>query len=143
MKKLFALLLLVFGFVLQSCKDDKNDESAIRQMLEKQGVEWNKGNIEGYMRGSWENDSLVFIGKNGPTYGYVPTLERYKKGYPSVEHMGRLTSTITSMRRLSDDYYFIIGKWSLVRNIGDVSGAYTLLLRTIQGQWVIVVDHSS
>lgn len=143
MKKLFALLLLVFGFVLQSCKDDKNDESAIRQMLEKQVVEWNKGNIEGYMRGYWENDSLVFIGKNGPTYGYVPTLERYKKGYPSVEHMGRLTSTITSMRRLSDDYYFIIGKWSLVRNIGDVSGAYTLLIRKIQGQWVIVVDHSS
>ena len=143
MKKLFALLLLVFGFVLQSCKDDKNDESAIRQMLEKQVVEWNKGNIEGYMRGYWENDSLVFIGKNGPTYGYVPTLERYKKGYPSVEHMGRLTSTITSMRRLSDDYYFIIGKWSLVRNIGDVSGAYTLLIRKIQAHWVIVVDHSS
>ena len=143
MKKIFALLLLASGFMLQSCKDDKNDESAIRQMLEKQVVEWNKGNIEGYMRGYWENDSLVFIGKNGPTYGYVPTLERYKKGYPSVEHMGRLTSTITSMRRLSDDYYFIIGKWSLVRNIGDVSGAYTLLIRKIQGQWVIVVDHSS
>ncbi|HYD20079.1 MAG TPA: DUF4440 domain-containing protein [Flavipsychrobacter sp.] len=143
MKKLFALLLLVFGFVLQSCKDDKNDESAIRQMLEKQVIEWNKGNIEGYMRGYWENDSLVFIGRNGPTYGYVPTLECYKKGYPTVEHMGRLISTITSIRRLSDDYYFIIGKWSLIRNIGDVSGAYSLLLRKIHGQWVIVVDHSS
>jgi ketosteroid isomerase-like protein len=140
---MYRPLLYFIVLLCCSCSNGRSDEQAIREMLEAQVKEWNKGNIEGYMHGYWENDSLVFIGKNGPTYGYVPTLERYKKSYPSTEHMGRLTSTITSIQRLSDDHYFVIGKWALVRNIGDVSGAYTLLIKKIHGKWVIVVDHSS
>jgi len=47
------------------------------------------------------------------------------------------------MKKLSTDYYFIVGTWALKRSAGDISGYYTLLLRKINGQWVIVVDHSS
>lgn len=119
------------------------DERAIRSMLTAQVAEWNKGNIAGYMHGYWENDSLVFIGKNGPNYGYNNTLVRYQKAYPDAAHMGKLTSTIVSMKKLSPDYYFIIGKWQLNRAAGDVGGSYTLLLHKIKGQWVIIVDHSS
>ena len=119
------------------------DETAINKMLTAQVQEWNKGNIFGYMKGYWDNDSLVFIGKNGPTYGYKPTLERYLKSYPDVAHMGQLTSTIVSMKKLSDDYYFAIGKWALKRDVGDVGGSYTLLIRKLHGAWVIVCDHSS
>lgn len=112
-------------------------------MLGKQVTEWNKGNVEGYMVGYWENDSLVFIGKSGPTYGYKATLDRYKKGYPNVEAMGKLTSEIVSIKRLSAEYYFIIGKWHLARKAGDLNGSYTLLLQKIGGKWVIINDHSS
>ncbi|MGN6566559.1 MAG: YybH family protein [Flavipsychrobacter sp.] len=119
------------------------DEQFIRKMLSAQVTEWNKGNIAGYMKGYWENDSLVFIGKNGPNYGYSNTLARYQKAYPDAAHMGRLTSTIINMKRLSSDYYFIIGKWQLTREAGDIGGSYTLLLHKINGKWVIIVDHSS
>lgn len=119
------------------------DEKAIRKLLVAQVAEWNKGNIAGYMKGYWENDSLVFIGKNGPNYGYSNTLARYQKAYPDAAHMGRLTSTIINMKRLSPDYYFIIGKWQLNRTAGDIGGSYTLLLHKINGKWVIIVDHSS
>ena len=112
-------------------------------MLGAQVEQWNKGNIAGYMKGYWENDSLVFIGKSGPTYGYRPTLERYQKSYPDAAHMGKLTSTIVSMKRLAPDHYFIIGKWELKRSAGDIGGSYTLLLKKIKGTWVIVCDHSS
>ena len=95
------------------------------------------------MHGYWENDSLLFIGSKGPRYGYSVTLQRYKEAYPDEAHMGKLTSTVTSMQRLSKDYYFIVGKWALKRTAGDVDGSYTLLLRKIDGQWVIVCDHSS
>jgi ketosteroid isomerase-like protein len=142
MKRLM-LLLFVLPFALQGCKNTSNDEAAIRSMLAAQVTEWNKGNVAGYMHGYWESDSLVFIGKNGPTYGYNPTLERYKKSYPDAAHMGKLTSTLTSVTRLSDDHYFVIGKWALARSVGDLSGAYTLLIKKINGEWVIVVDHSS
>lgn len=112
-------------------------------MLAAQVTEWNKGHIEGYMKGYWENDSLLFIGSKGPRYGYKETLEKYKLAYPDTAHMGRLTSTIISIKRLSPEYYFILGSWALERSAGNVSGSYTLLLRKIGGVWVIVCDHSS
>lgn len=141
MKRLFIVclfLLLSFAAFCQS-----KDEQTIRRLLSAQVDEWNNGNISGYMRGYWENDSLVFIGKNGPNYGYGNTLARYQKAYPDEAHMGKLTSTILSIKKLSPDYYFIIGKWQLNRTAGDVGGSYTLLLHKIKGQWVIIVDHSS
>lgn len=119
------------------------DEQAIRHMLSAQVTEWNKGNVAGYMKGYWESDSLVFIGKSGPTYGYEQTLARYKKAYPDKDAMGVLTSTILSMKKLSAEYYFIVGKWALERKAGNLSGSYTLLIQKINGEWVIVNDHSS
>jgi hypothetical protein len=95
------------------------------------------------MQGYWKNDSLLFIGKNGPKYGYAITLANYKKGYPDTAHMGKFTSTILSVKKLSKKYYFVVGKWYLKRSVGDVSGHYTLLIRKINGEWVIVADHSS
>ena len=112
-------------------------------MLAAQVTEWNKGNIEGYMHGYWENDSLLFIGSKGPRYGYEVTLKRYKEAYPDAEHMGKLTSTVTRMQRLSARYYFIVGRWELKRSVGDLSGSYTLLLHKVGRKWVIVADHSS
>ena len=112
-------------------------------MLKAQEIAWNKGNLVNFMKGYWENDSLLFIGKNGPTYGYKPTLERYQKGYPDTAHMGHFTSTILSMKRISSDCYFVLGKWELKSSVGNASGHYTLLIRKIRGDWVIVADHMS
>jgi len=141
MKKYLVLFFLLTASIQAFAR--YNDEQAIRQMLAAQVTEWNKGHIEGYMKGYWENDSLLFIGKSGPTYGYNATLQRYKKSYPDAAHMGVLTSTVISIKKLSADYYFVVGKWHLNREAGDVSGSYTLLLHKIKGEWVIVTDHSS
>ena len=95
------------------------------------------------MKGYWENDSLMFIGKSGVTYGYKNTLENYKKNYPDTAAMGKLTFTLIQVKRLSPEYYHVTGKWHLKRTIGDIGGHYTLLFRKIKGQWVIISDHSS
>ncbi len=112
-------------------------------MLAAQVTEWNKGNIEGYMHGYWEDDSLLFIGSKGPRYGYDVTLKRYKEAYPDTAHMGKLISTITRIQKLSGKYYFVVGKWALQRSVGDVSGSYTLLLKKVKRKWVVIADHSS
>lgn len=112
-------------------------------MLKLQEAAWNEGNLEKFMIGYWQNDSLMFIGKSGPTYGYDKTLANYKKGYPDTAHMGKFTSTVVSLKKLSPEYYFVTGKWFLKRSVGDATGYYTLLLRKIKGKWVIVTDHSS
>ena len=136
-------LLAALCFVSISAFSQNKDETAILKMLQAQEKEWNNGNLEAFMKGYWQNDSLLFIGKNGPKYGYNITLENYKKGYPDTARMGKFTSTILSMKKLSKEYYFVVGKWYLKRSVGDVIGHYTLLIRKINGEWVIIADHSS
>ena len=140
MKKICLISLLFIATI--SFAQNKN-EMAICKMLAAQETEWNNGNLDGFMKGYWQNDSLLFIGKNGPKYGYATTLANYKKGYPDTAHMGKFTSTILNMKKLSTAYYFVVGKWYLKRSVGDLSGHYTLLIRKINGEWVIVADHSS
>ncbi len=138
-----SICVLVLLFFVNTGIAQNKDEREITAMLSAQVAQWNKGSVDGYMKGYWENDSLLFIGSSGPRYGYRATLKRYKEAYPDAAHMGTLTSVVKSMERLSPEYYFIVGTWALKRSAGDVSGSYTLLLRKIKGRWVIVCDHSS
>lgn len=140
MKQLFLSIVLLAGLSAQA---QSKDEKEILAMLEKQNQAWNRGDVAAFMKGYWENDSLMFVGKSGITYGYNNTLENYKKGYPDATAMGQLTTTQIKVIRLSSKYYFIVGKWHLKRSIGDLSGHYNLLLQKINGNWVIIADHSS
>ena len=120
-----------------------NDEQVIRNILNEQTKSWNKGELENFMSGYWKSDSLMFIGKSGVTYGWKNTLENYKKGYPDRTAMGELVFDIILVEKISPEYYHVVGKWLLKRTIGDLKGHYTLLFKKINGQWVIVADHSS
>ena len=139
--KQFCFGILVFA-ALQGFSQPGN-ELAIRHLLNEQTSAWNRGDLEGFMKGYWENDSLMFIGKSGVTYGWSNTLKNYKKGYPDTTAMGKLHFTIIKADRLSARYYHVTGKWYLQRSIGDLNGHYTLLFKKINGHWVIIADHSS
>ncbi len=139
-RKLFFSLIVLFttAAIAQS-----KDEMAIRNVLHQQTIAWNEGNIENFMQGYWQNDSLKFIGKSGITYGWQKTLDNYKKNYPDAATMGKLDFVILDTKRLSVLYYFVVGKWHLARASGDVGGYFTLLFKKIKNKWLIVTDHSS
>jgi ketosteroid isomerase-like protein len=136
---------LFFGFIFLAnyCLAQSKDEIAVRQLLNDQTQAWNRGDIDLFMKTYWESDSLMFIGKNGVTYGWTNTLNNYKKNYPDTAAMGKLSFDILLVKRLSFQYFHVIGKWQLQRSIGDLSGHYTLLLKKSKGKWVIIADHSS
>lgn len=136
-------LLLLLTLITVSCFSQSKDEQAVLDLLTRQSSFWNKGDIDNFMKGYWENDSLMFVGKSGVTYGYRATLENYKKGYPDKAAMGELSFKFIKVEKLSPEYIFIVGKWHLKRTIGDVEGHYNLLFRKINNEWVIIVDHSS
>ena len=138
-KTLFYLLL----FISVNAVVQQPAEKTIRQLLDRQTRDWNRGNIDAFMIGYWQSDSLMFIGKSGVTYGWKNTLENYKKNYPDTSAMGKLSFNIITVKKLSGEYYHVVGKWHLKRTIGDLSGHYTLLFKKIKGEWVIVSDHSS
>src|SRR5690349_14530719 len=137
------ILSLIFCFCYLHLAAQNSNEKEILNLLRNQAKEWNEGNIEEFMKGYWNNDSLMFIGKSGVTYGYNNTLNNYKKNYSNTEQMGKLTFDFLQVKRISAEYYWVLGKWFLKRTVGDVGGHYTLLFRKINGKWLIVADHSS
>ena len=141
MRKTILLIHVILLSTL-SVKAQSKDEKSISTILEQQTIEWNKGKLEGLMSGYWKNDSLMFINNNGISYGWQKALDNYKKGYPDTASMGKLNFNLLQIKRLSADYFFVIGKWHLTRSIGDVGGAFTLVVRKIKGRWVITADHS-
>jgi hypothetical protein len=142
MKKYLLVLLTCFIISLLSAQANK-DEKEITDLLNRQTQSWNKGNLDEFMNGYWHNDSLMFVGKSGVTYGYTNTLNNYKKNYSDNAKMGKLFFEILKIKKLSADYYWVLGKWFLKRSAGDIGGHYTLLFRKINGKWMIVADHSS
>ena len=147
MRPLFVVFFTVLSFsVFSQTKLDSladGNETEIRNVLAKQNAAWNRGDVDAFMVGYWENDSLMFIGKSGVTYGYKNTLANYKKNYPDTTAMGKLTFTLIQVKQLSAEYFHITGKYYLTRTIGDASGHFTLMFRKINGKWVIISDHSS
>jgi ketosteroid isomerase-like protein len=141
MKKINFLLFL---FIISlSVFAQSADELPIQKLMADQATAWNRGSIDDFMKGYWNNDSLTFIGHGGITYGYNNTLNNYKKNYNDASKMGKLFFTLIKLKKLSPEYYFVTGSWFLKRSAGDVGGYYTLLFRKIKGQWLIITDHTS
>ena len=140
MKIVFAWILILVSLTAVS---QSKEEKEIRAVLDKQTKSWNNGNIEEFMTTYWHNDSLMFIGKNGIKWGWQAALDNYKKSYPDSIAMGKLFFNILLVKKMSPQYYYVVGKWYLKRSIGDLSGHYDLVLRRINGHWLIIADHSS
>ena len=135
----FGIAMLITFTAISQSKDEKE----IKFLMNKQTERWNLGDMEGFMSTYWHSDSLMFIGKTGIRWGWQTALDNYKKNYPDTVAMGKLFFDILDVKKLSPYYYYVVGKWYLKRTIGDLSGHYDLLLRKINGHWVIIADHSS
>jgi ketosteroid isomerase-like protein len=139
MRLLLFLVLIIAGFEVYA----QNDRDAILQIMERQQDCWNSGDLECFMEGYWESDSLMFVSSSQVYYGYDQTLNRYRSTYPDRAVMGRLKFEFITLEKMSDTTFFMVGKYHLEREMGDKQGHFTLLWRKINGSWVIVVDHSS
>jgi hypothetical protein len=139
--KSILIILCLFGSLSVVAQSKASKE--IIQVLAIQNKAWNEGDLIGFMDSYWKTDSLMFIGKSGVTYGWQNTLANYKKGYPDTAAMGKLTFDILHVKKLSNRYYSVVGKWFLKRSIGNVGGHFTLLFKKVGGKWVIIADHSS
>lgn len=143
MRYLYSFFLLSCIFCSQFVMAQHADEKAIKKVMDDQIYYWNKGDLDNFVKGYWNNDSVMFIGSKGIVYGYNNTLDRYKKNYADTAQMGKLQFTILQLKKLSPEYYFMVGKFDLTRSVGNLSGHFTLVFRKIQGEWRIVSDHSS
>ena len=144
MNKLVLLIALVISNLSSTAQHTETlDREQIKLVMKFQETNWNMGNIPLFMQGYWNNDSLLFIGSKGPTYGYQNTLKNYLKSYPNKDKMGQLTFDLVKIILISKTDAFVVGKWTLNRKEDVLSGHFTLLWKKIEGKWKIIIDHSS
>jgi len=145
MKTLFIAVLFFCNFFFSEAnpKISERDKTEITTLLNKQVEAWNEGDIEKFMETYWHSDRLVFVGSHGPTYGWQATLDNYKKGYPDKKTMGSLTFKIFDISKIDKKSVFVIGRFELTREAGELNGHFTLVIQKIKGQWLIISDHSS
>ncbi|WP_044209964.1 DUF4440 domain-containing protein [Flammeovirga sp. OC4] len=140
------IYLFLFSLLIGCQTTTSNPEEEINQIhhvLKTQEKAWNEGHLDQFMIGYWESEKLMFIGKSGLTYGWLQTLDNYKKGYPDVKAMGKLTFTLIETELLAENVALVVGKWHLSRESNDLEGHFSLVWKKIDNKWVIIADHSS
>jgi beta-aspartyl-peptidase (threonine type) len=119
-------------------------KDAIRAVLDAQVVAWNKGDLDGFMKGYWESKDLTFFSGGTRTSGWQATLERYQKKYKADgKEMGQLTFTELDIDVLSADSAVVRGRWKVKMSKEEPSGLFTLIFKRFPDGWRIVHDHTS
>jgi ketosteroid isomerase-like protein len=140
MKIIPVVLIALFSMSVHS--QNISPEYAIRKVMDDQAAAWNRGDLEGFMRGYWNSPKLVFVGSE-VTRGWRPTLDRYKRSYGTREKMGTLTFSDLEITVLSKDAAVVLGSWSLARAGDNPHGKFTLTFRKFKEGWRIIMDHTS
>lgn len=138
---MIMIALLLNLFALSPATDSA--EHQIRQILAQQQDCWNQGDLECFMDGYWNSDSLRFIGSSGINYGWQATLDNYKRTYPDKAAMGTLNFELLNLEPLGNDHYLVTGKWKLIRESDTPNGLFTLIWKRFGDEWKIIYDHSS
>lgn len=140
---LSVCLLLIFTSSLFAQASESKAIQSVRAVLKTQQDAWNRGDIDAFMEYYWKSEQLQFVGSKGPTYGWAATLANYKKNYPNRDAMGTLSFDIQNLTQRSKTIITVLGKYTLVRKNDQPSGEFSLVFQKINGDWVIVLDHTN
>lgn len=149
MKRFLAIALLALGVLFlfpystRSQELSPQDKAAVVAVLSTQQEAWNKGDVDAFLEGYWHSEELTFSGSSGTFRGYNAVRERYKKGYPDRQAMGKLDFSELEVRKLGPDSALILGHWHLMREKGDIGGVFSLVLIRFADGWKIIHDHTS
>lgn len=145
-KWLALVLLTLFAPMILHAEDDT---AAIRQVINTQEADWNRGDIESFLHGYKNSPETVFVGRT-VRKGYQAILENYRKNYPGKEKMGTLTFSEIEVRPLSSEcglkFALVTGRYHLDRTEaagGEASGVFDLVWEKTTEGWKIILDHTS
>jgi uncharacterized protein (TIGR02246 family) len=144
MRRAYFLLVLALTLTTSSWSQ-KAPEPAIRQLLGQQAADWNRGDVEAFMKAYEDSPTTTFVGQK-VEYGYGAILERYKRVYTTPAAMGKLTFSNLAIRVLDSNYATATGNFHLERTAaggGNADGIFSLLLKNDPTGWKIILDHSN
>ncbi len=121
---------------------DAGDADKIATVLNDQIAAWNRDDLKAFMATYWNSPDLTFSAGGQTTRGWQATMDRYAGRYP-VGNMGQLNFDGLEISLLGADAALVLGNWHLEQDSEKMDGNFTLVLRRIEGKWLIVHDHSS
>jgi beta-aspartyl-peptidase (threonine type) len=143
-----VLIALVVAAAPAARADD--GEKDIRAVLAAQAAAWNKGDLEGFMAGYWNDEKLTFIGGADITFGWKKTKQRYEKRYKAEgKEMGKLAFSELHVDVLSPTAAVVRGKYELTfeKQTGPkqktARGRFTLIVKKFPDGWKVTHDHTS
>ena len=120
------------------------DKAEVLEVLRKQVAGWNAGDLERFMATYWRSPQLTFSAGGQTTRGWQATLDRYRRRYPDRKTMGKLTFSNPEFTSLGAEAALVLGNWRLDREEQEpAQGNFSIVLRKMNGRWLIVHDHSS
>jgi ketosteroid isomerase-like protein len=115
----------------------------IRAVLRAQEEAWNRGDIDGFMKGYARSESTTFVSEDAVRRGWENVRERYLTKYSDRAKMGLLTFSDLEITLVSADAAVVLGHWKLKRTQDRPHGRFTLIFRKTADGWRIVHDHTS
>lgn len=141
--RLLKVLLIAIALSLGTERVYADTDADIRDVLATQVDAWNKGNVDGFMSSYAEN--CTFMGKD-VLHSREKVLARYRKVYPTPGAMGKLTFSNLDVREIGEHVAIATGNWHLNRTPkdgGDAGGYFSLVLKDVDDDWQIVLDHTT
>lgn len=145
MRPFRALVLLVASMVFATSPflhAQDTTAQAIRAVLDKQVVDWNRGDLESFATGYKNSPDILFMGSK-ISRGYDQMLNTYRTGYATKEKMGTLSFTSLEVQPLDEHFATVTGNFHLERTAaggGDVDGYFLLVFEKTPAGWKIVRD---
>jgi ketosteroid isomerase-like protein len=143
--RFLALIVFVIPSILLAQGAPPAEANAIRGLLDKQVVDWNRGDIESFATGYKNSPDILFMGSR-ISRGYDQMLNTYRKGYSTKEKMGTLSFTNLEVQPLDQQFATVTGNFHLERTEaggGNVDGYFLLVVEKTPAGWKIVRDSTT
>lgn len=121
------------------------DLLAIRQLMDRQTADWNRGDLDSFANGYKNSPDILFVGRT-VNRGYAAMLDRYHHGYPTPDAMGKLTFTNFEPVLLDNHFATATGNFHLERSPaggGNADGIFSLVFEKTALGWKIIRDHTT
>jgi ketosteroid isomerase-like protein len=147
MRPFRALVLLVTFVAASPFLQAQNSvpTPAIRAVLDKQVVDWNRGDMEAFASGYKNSPDILFMGSR-ISKGYDQMLEGYKKSFSNKEKMGILSFSELEVQPLDEHFATVTGHFHLERSAaggGNAGGFFLLVMEKTPAGWKIVRDDTT
>jgi ketosteroid isomerase-like protein len=146
----FRTLILFLSFSIPATStflraQNTPEAQAIRAVLDKQVVDWNRGDLESFATGYKNSPDILFMGSK-ISRGYAQMLDTYRKNYGTKEQMGTLNFSDLEVQPLDERFATVTGHFHLVRTAaggGNSDGHFLLVFEKTPDGWKVVRDDTT